>query len=463
MNKGASHANARGIANGSLTTDPYRLAVYALLLVTVGRIHQHFSFISALRPGELVVGIAVLYALVRRDAVNLSVLHQWPVTLVGALFIWACVTAPFGLSLGGSGAFVLFTYSKVLVTALLLVIAVRGTADLRGLVWAYLLSCGVLVIFAWTVFDISQAAGSQAMRLGNLYMYDANDIGLLFSIGIPFGLWLARATRGKGRVLSLLIVLGMVATIARSGSRGGFLGLIAVAAALFFLVREVSWGTKILIAGASVLVLSFAAPPGYWQQMETMTEPTDDYNWESYYGRRQTWERGIGYMLENPITGVGIDNFNRAEGMYSERAQRIQRQGGTGRLRWHSAHNTFVQVGSELGIPGLALYSLLVLGSFWKLRKWNRRLPASWRRRYGDRQLLYLATVYLPVAIVGYLVTSSFLTFAYLQPVYILAALTAATIYLLRREVTSQRAGTVDARRGSARPSSGKHIRSRSA
>lgn len=421
-------------ATKELSLDPYRLAIFGLLLVSIGRVHQHFSFVAAFRPGALLVVVAVAYALMNRQAINLTVLREWPFRVIAALVVWACITAPFGLSLGNSGYFVLFIYSKVIVTALLLGAAVRGTTDLRTLVWAYVLSCGVLVLFAWTVFDITQASSDGFMRLGNLYRYDANDIGLLFSIGIPLGLWLAQTSTAGGRILSVSLVLGMVATLARSGSRGAFLGLAAVGLALLFLVRQVSWGRKALLLAVGIGVLSVAAPPGYWQQMETIGEPTEDYNWESQYGRKQIWERGVGYMVENPITGVGIDNFNRAEGLGSERARRIRAGLEDGRIRWVAPHNSFVQVGAEMGIPGLTIYSLLLLGGFVSLRRWNGRLSSIWSDDRGsEHQFLYLATVYLPVAFVGFAVTSFFLTFAYLDPVYILAALTGATLFLLRR------------------------------
>jgi O-antigen ligase len=416
--------------------------MYLLLLFAIGRLHQHFGFLSALRPAQIVVIGAVAYAFVNRQAVNTSVFNEWPIRVILALFAWACLTAPFGLSLGGSGSFVLFTYSKVVLTALLLVAAVRDVGDLKGLVWAYVISCGILVVFAWTVFDISQAAGSQVRRLDNLYMYDANDIGLLFSIGIPLGLWLFRSSGTRGRILSLTIVLGMVATIARSGSRGGFLGLIAVGLALVLFVRELSLVDKSLLLGAAGVVLMMAAPPGYWAQMDTLTEPTEDYNWDSYYGRKETWERGVGYMVSNPLTGVGIDNFSRAEATISERAQLRAQTGTPAGLQWRSAHNSFVQVGVEMGLPGLILWSSLLVGGVVGLRRRNRGLSRLVRRGIDDPDLrfVYLGTVFLPVAFVGFGVTCFFLTFGYLEPVYILTAFTAATFHLVRRRITEAEA-----------------------
>src|SRR5678815_3555338 len=95
----------------------------------------------------------------------------------------------------------------------------------------------------------------------------------------------------------------------------------------------------------------------YWQQMGTIASESD-YNRTDETGRVQIWKRGIGYMLSNPLLGVGAGNFPAAEGLLSPFAQR--QQFGVG-VRWSAAHNTLVQVGAELGVVGLVLFVALVL------------------------------------------------------------------------------------------------------
>ena len=48
------------------------------------------------------------------------------------------------------------------------------------------------------------------------------------------------------------------------------------------------------------------APPGYWDQMGTILEPTEDYNWSDPIGRRQIMIRGMGYIAQYPVFGLGV-------------------------------------------------------------------------------------------------------------------------------------------------------------
>ena len=68
------------------------------------------------------------------------------------------------------------------------------------------------------------------------------------------------------------------------------------------------------------------------------------------------------------------------------------------------------------------------------LRRWGRKLPRRFRTGTEEQKFLYFACQYLPVALVGFGVTSYFLTFAWLEPYYMLLALTAGTIQLASQE-----------------------------
>ena len=122
------------------------------------------------------------------------------------------------------------------------------------------------------------------------------------------------------------------------------------------------------------------APRGYWDQISTLLHPTEDYNWNTDYGRRNVWIRGVGYMLDSPLTGLGIGNFPRAEGTISDVAVTFVDRIGH-RLKWSAAHNSFLQAGAEMGIPGLLLFSSLVFGGIFSMVKYRRKL-AAWSR--GD-------------------------------------------------------------------------------
>jgi hypothetical protein len=345
----------------------------------------------------------------------------WPPKVILALAIAACLSAAFGISLGTSAKFVLEIYIKVLVFAFLVIVAMRGPRDLGYFIWSYVISVGILSYFSLFVFRLSARPGGGAynLRLNDMYTYDSNDAGLIFVVGVPLTL-LAYQTSGKrGKLASALILVGAAASLARGGSRGAFLGLVIVGLLLLVFATHVSLIKRLGVIVVITVALILAAPPGYWRQMETLASPTEDYNWTSSDARRAIWTRGLNYMWGRPVFGVGIGNFARAEGMISELAR--DAPAGTP-IPWRSPHNSFVQVGAEVGIPGLILFSTLVMGCIIMPFLLRRRIPRGWQNGTTEQRLVYLGTVYIPIAMVGFAVCGFFLSFAYLDTVYLLAA-----------------------------------------
>jgi len=89
-------------------------------------------------------------------------------------------------------------------------------------------------------------------------------------------------------------------------------------------------------------------------------------------GRLEVWSRAI-YMLQDfPFTGIGMGTFKQvANAMYP-----FFLAGPNADVP--HAHNLFLQVGVDLGLPGLVAYLALLLVTAWSLIMVLRR-PASFR------------------------------------------------------------------------------------
>lgn len=421
MSGGRSTALARS-PDGSLTLvrDPLRMLLFALTILTVSRVHQHYPLIAKGRPALLLIVAAVGFAYLQPlYLTRTNVLNFWPMRLVAILGVLACCSAAFGISLGGSASFILDEYAKTLAYSFLMAASVRHVRDLFTFVWAYVISCGILAFFSLFVFGISKT-GTYVTRLNNLYTYDSNDIGVVLMVGLPLTLLLLLVVRGKLRWLLLLNVVGISATIARSGSRGGLLGFIAVGAAASLLVNSVSATRRTVLLVASALALAIGAPPGYWTQMGTILRPKEDYNYSSRDGRKQLMERGIGYMVQYPVFGLGISNFPRAECTISPKLATLSRRGP---IRCTAPHNSYVQAGAETGVPGLITWVSIVLGGIVAMLRLRRRLPRSWRRGTDAECFLYESTTFFTLALIGFAVTAFFVSFAWMDTLYIMAAL----------------------------------------
>jgi len=131
---------------------------------------------------------------------------------------------------------------------------------------------------------------------------------------------------------------------------------------------------------------------------------------DTTYGRRRPGahlEARVGVQWRTVrSTGVGINNFQVAEGTLSPLARRAERGRG---VRWGAAHNTFISGGAELGVPGSCSSSA---GS-------PRRSRPSVARRAGrfaadppNREVSRLAQT-LMASLLGFVVGSFFLSLAY--------------------------------------------------
>ncbi len=243
--------------------DPLRISLFLLTALTVSRIHQHFSFLAALRPAILLVALTGAYAVMNpRLLAADSLFRTWPARVMGALAVLACGSAVFGIAQGRAGIYVIESYSKVLIFAFLLIAAIRSVRDMAVFVWGYVTGCAILVWLSLFVFELEKNFGSEAYRLNDLYSFDANDVGCVLMIGIGLTLWTFQASRAWGKALSVVIMVGIGATIAKTGSRGAFVGLVVVGLYLMFALKSVSPMRRGLLVAIVTTALIVSAPPG---------------------------------------------------------------------------------------------------------------------------------------------------------------------------------------------------------
>lgn len=414
--------------------DGMRVALMLLIMVSIGRVHNLVG-LGVLSPALVLTVATVAYAIIKPSQLNDSaLLRTWPARVMAGLGIMACISVPFGMSIGASASYIFRVYAKVLLLAFLLIAGTRNASDLNGFVWAYVASCGALA-FAGLF------TGGGMGRYQSVSMYDANDLSLVLLTGIPLALTAYQSSSSlRPKVLSLLVIVGGIATITGSSSRGGFFGLVMGGLALLGLLKRISLPKRAGLVALLAGTLLVTAPEGYWNRIETtVTSPTDDYNWTEPYGRRNIWKRGLRYMTSNPLTGLGIGNFDRAEGTFAPKWNNINPSVAGSYVKWSAPHNSFIQVGAETGFPGLILLVLLVFGGMFSMFRLHRRLPERWSRGDQEGKFLYYLTRYLPASFVGFSVSGFFLSYAYFDPLYVLGAFVAGTYAAVTSRIRRER------------------------
>jgi hypothetical protein len=387
----------------------------------LSRVHGYIGIIGALRPGILLwvfVGISILLA--PRELRWRNLFDNWQAKSLIVLAGLACFSIPFGLSIGQAGSYFLNVYVKVLLLGAIIILATRDVEDLSRFIWAYVAAVAVLVWLALFRMDVAAVTGG-IERLQSGQMYDSNDLGVILASGFALTLIVFHTSRGWAKHLSLGVLLGVPAVIAITGSRGAFVGLAAVGLGLLVTVRSISIGRRLVVLATALTALTMFAPAGYWDQMRTILNPTEDYNYTAEEGRVNLAKRGLGYMMRYPVFGLGVSNFRRAEYTISEQA-RSYIPGMRG-LRDNAPHNTYIEVGADMGIPALILWLALMWSGTVGLVRFRKRLPAAWASSANrDERFLYWVGEYLPAAFIGFAISSSFVSHAYLPQFYIMLA-----------------------------------------
>ena len=393
--------------------DPLLLCVAAYVLTAVGRIHQLFEALEVLHlailSGLLAIALYVFDGSARRRAA----LALGPTAaFAAALLAWMMLSVPFALNTGASFDLVFNNFIKTAIMSFVVAGSVRGPRDVERLTLVYFAGAVIYSLVVVTRFDLGDGA---KWRLGHLYYYDANDFATFVVTAIPFGIHFLHAAaktsaRGAAALGLVVLTLGFV----WSGSRGGFIALGAVAVFIVFRYSAIPARWRVSATALVAVVVVLTASDQYWQQMGTITSESD-YNHTSETGRLQIWDRGIGYMIGNPLLGVGPNNFPAAEGTLSALA--VRQQYGIG-VRWNAAHNSFIQIGAETGIPGLALFIAVIASAFAALRRSGRAEAAL----AGAGQAYTPVTPALTASLIGFVVGACFLSLAYSEMLYTLVA-----------------------------------------
>jgi O-antigen ligase len=375
-------------------------------------VHQLFPVLEAFRPAMLTGLFAiVMYLLDRRAERRLGRLFVGTTAYLIAFLVWMVLAVPGALAPGNSFDLVFGDFVKTVLMYLVVAGAVRGIRDAERLAAVYFIAAAV---YASVVIARFEVGGGKDWRLGRLYYYDANDFATFAVTAMPLGLYvLCGARRTLTRAFAAAGLAVLTAAFVRAGSRGGLIALLAVIGFIVVRYTGIPLRWRVGVTALVVAVLLATASDRYWEQMGSIVSETD-YNFTEETGRIQVWRRGVGYMLQSPIFGVGPNNFPVAEGKLSPFASRQEL--GIG-VRWTAAHNTFVQVGAELGIPGLVLFITIVASAFAALRRSARGASAG-----ADASQPQLSQA-LTASLIGFVVGSCFLSLGYHEILYTLVAL----------------------------------------
>jgi probable O-glycosylation ligase (exosortase A-associated) len=324
-------------------------------------------------PFERIIALALITILLIHIAFFQKSFQLFPMDKAYTAFVFVCFLSVMFAGDIGLAWDSFFEFLKIFLVYLFVSRIANTPKRMNSIIWLYLLSLGFIAgnsIYNYYSGNFIVRMGIQrAVGIGGTEgtYSDPNSLANTIVLGLPFLFFVARYYRSKLTKLLLYGILLMTLwTVVLTGSRGGMLGVIFVSLFIAFSSKH-----KVLTAIIALfIIVSVAAvmPEQYKERFETLMHVEDKDKSgaaESAQGRINGLIWGLKFLMEKPLTGVGIGNFRWAYRM----------QGGI----WLDAHNLIGKLAGELGLPGIItfVYFLIVFFKSLKLVR-LRYLEREW-------------------------------------------------------------------------------------
>lgn len=293
------------------------------------------------------------------------------------------------------------TFIRCVFIFIIMVNVVRTELRLKALMLLSLLTACWLSLSAVNDYRLGlmTVEGYRVAGRGTGIFGNSNDMALFLVTMVPLAIALMFGTRGIIRKVIYGVCAGfMIAAISLTFSRGGFLGLLVALGVLSWKLGRRHRMTILLLTLVLVIFFLLVAPGNYSVRLASIFIPSLDPVGSSSMRQQLLW-RSIWVAVRNPLFGIGMGNFHIVS--YSELV----------------SHNAYTQVAAEMGAAALMLYTMFIVHPLRRLRQIERE---TFEAR-GNSHFYYLS-IGLQASLVGYMVSSFFVSVAYLWYVYYLVA-----------------------------------------
>ena len=154
------------------------------------------------------------------------------------------------------------------------------------------------------------------------FFNDPNDIGMFLVMNLPFVIYFYKIGNPFIKILMLIALTSLLYGIYLTGSRGTALGAGALIGVYLVVMNA---GPKLFIAIAVLAPIAATVVASLQSNIDASAD-----------GRLEAWYAGVLMLLHNPILGIGMGQFLEEHGLV--------------------AHNSYIHVAGELGVPGYSLW-----------------------------------------------------------------------------------------------------------
>jgi len=278
---------------------------------------------------------------------------------LAAFTLWVMIGIPFSFWRGGSFEVFKEVWMKSFLSFVLVVGLVRTVRQSQRLMNVIALAIFVIAVLC----AVLGRSDSGRLALPGGVLGNPNDLAQILLVGLPFwGLVAVRKGLPVKRAAAATIALIVVYFLFRTGSRAALIALV-----VFFvtLLLSASLVNRLKLAAASlvaILLLVVATPEPLRQRYQTLFRVEDEiYEVGSMTEQASTSAEyrlrllllSLELTARNPVFGVGLGNFQPASAPLASAR--------FGRATWRESHNSYTQVSSEGGVPGILFFGFALL------------------------------------------------------------------------------------------------------
>ncbi|MBI3319040.1 MAG: O-antigen ligase family protein [Candidatus Omnitrophica bacterium] len=176
------------------------------------------------------------------------------------------------------------------------------------------------------------------------------DLATYLMVAIPIFVGLSRGVRGPRPVCLWIVILGVMASLARTESLGAWIGLWVGLLVMVCLDQRIRRIGLVLMIASAVAGWLFLQHTGHAYKLSSPT-------YAGKVDRVVMWQAAVNMVHDRPLLGHGLNTFMANYLRYWVGGEKTPRY----------AHNCFLQVTAETGVLGLAafLWLLGAMGWFW--------------------------------------------------------------------------------------------------
>lgn len=232
--------------------------------------------------------------------------------------------------------------------------------------------------------------------------WDGNDLAAFLVTAIPLVIGLIRLSKPLfTKILLMGSVVSYLIGIVFTQSRGGFIGLLAIGAC-YILRANKRMVALLLIAIVAATVYTIMPGSPFERFMNiSIGEKTRDSSTDE---RLDAWKSGLRMALHHPLFGVGVNCFPKALGEAYPMPHNPR--------KWATAHNSFILILAEVGIPALLCYLAIYRQNLKDTKTIRSYLNEKYMKPEVKKEISILSNTF-EISLVGFAATAFFLSHTY--------------------------------------------------